>query len=92
VSNRFRDPTLRKEYDAAMQSFRERSRNLFMPDGSRTMGNSFAGMFWRGFDGTKIGAGFIDRASRSTLAYAYYRAGQDARRIAERIVAAGDRP
>jgi hypothetical protein len=88
MSNRFRDPTLRKEYDSAMAMFRAKHRNLFLADGSRpaTPGNSFAAFFWRGYDGTNFGAGFTDRASRQTLGYAYWRAGQDARAAAWHVV------
>lgn len=81
--NRFRDPTLRAEYDKAIAIFRAKGRTFFLADGTRpaTPGNSFASYFWRGFDGTKIGAGFTDRASRATIGYAYYRAGEDARKL-----------
>lgn len=64
-----------------MQMFAARHRNLFQADGARSRGNSVADMFWRGFDGVVLG-GMWDAASKKTLAYAYWRAGQDARKIA----------
>ena len=79
--NRFRDPTMRQQYDAAVRAFGTKHRDLFDANGvRRAPGSSFASFFWRGFDGTQLGAGFIDRASRSTLSYAYWRAGQDMRK------------
>lgn len=70
---------MRDTYDALMSWYATKHRNLFNPDGSRCTGNSSAGMFWRGYDGTTLGKGFTDRASRQTLAYAAWRAGQDAK-------------
>jgi hypothetical protein len=84
--NRFRDRTLRKEYDAAMHAHATRHRDLFRPDGSRNTGSTFASYFWKGFDGIQ-GRGLVnfkDRAARETLAYAYWRAGQDAAKGAHR--------
>lgn len=78
MTNRFKDRTLRKEYDAAAFAFQTKHRNLFYPDGSRCYGSSFASFFWRGFDGICMGK--WDRASKKILAYAYWRAGQDAAR------------
>lgn len=76
--NPFRDPTLRANYEQALVAFLTKDRVLYLPGGVRPQaaGNSFASFFWRGFDGTKIGAGFTDRASKQTLGYAWYRAGQ----------------
>lgn len=81
MPNRFKDPTLRKEYDAAIYQFGIKHRNLFRPDGSPSKDSStFASYFWKGYDGHPgLGIGFDhDRESRSTLSYAYWRAGQDA--------------
>lgn len=81
--NRFRDPTMRAQYDAAVKAFEVKHRNLFMPNGERrrspNMGSSFATYFWKGFDGApQVGIGnFTDADSRKTVAYAYWRAGQD---------------
>ncbi len=83
MTNRFKDPTLRNEYDNATRCFETKHRNLFCSDGSRSMGNSMASFFWRGFDGTQFGAGFTDAASKKILAYAYYRAGQDCAKAAK---------
>lgn len=81
MPNRFRDPTLRKEYAAAAEAYRSKHRNLFLPDGSRCYGSGMASSFWRGFDGTVLGSGW-DAASKKTLSYAYWRAGHDARAAA----------
>lgn len=83
MPNRFKDPTLRKEYDSVMGMYKAKHRSLFYADGSRCLGSSMASAFWRGFNGTTFGAGFIDSASRKTLAYACWRAGQDAKREAD---------
>lgn len=83
--NPFRDPTLRREFDAAVQAYRLRHRDLFI-DGKRrsntdrTIGSSFAQMFWNGYDNIQMGGGFIDAASRQMLGYADYRAGQFCRK------------
>lgn len=83
MNNRFKDPTMRREYDAAMQMFTTRHRNLFMTNGERrrspNYGSSLATYFWGGFDGRTEGMfNFGDKASRNTVAYAHWRAGQDA--------------
>lgn len=78
MSNRFRDPTMRREYDAVVEMFHQEHRNLFH-QGTPTRGSSLAGQFWHGFNGTSLGAGFTDRASKEMLAYAYWRAGRDMR-------------
>lgn len=72
----FRDRTMRANYAGAVKAWETKHPNLFYPDGTRCLGSSMAGAFWRGFDGTQIGAGFTDKASRNTLMYAYYKAGR----------------
>lgn len=75
--NRFRDKTLAKHYDAMVRMFNTQHRDLGTPE-RRCNGNSFAQAFWIGFDGVTVGRGnYSDRASRETLAYPCYRAGQD---------------
>ncbi len=85
--NRFRDHTMRQQYDAAVRAFETKHRDLFVNGTRRTVGgygSSFASAFWHGYDGdTKGVACMSDKASRSTLAYAYYRAGQDCAAIAK---------
>lgn len=77
MSNRFRDPTMRKHYAAMVLAFATGHRDVGTPT-ARCTGNSFASAFWRGFDGVTTGLGaFADRSSRATLAYACYRAGAD---------------
>lgn len=81
MSNRFKNPQLRAQYDSAIVAYQTKTRVLFNPDGTRCTGNGMASMFWRGFDGTKFGNGFTDRASRETFSYASYRAGEDAKKL-----------
>lgn len=83
MSNRFRDKVLKREYDNAMAAYRAHNRTLFNTDGTRSKGNSIAGFFWLGYDGKVQGSGFVDRASRQMVGYAYWRAGQDARKADE---------
>lgn len=68
---------LRKCYDNALIMHETKSRVLFNSDGTRTIGNGIAGVFWRGYDGTTLGLGYVDRSSKETMGYAYWRAGQD---------------
>jgi hypothetical protein len=76
--NTFRDKTLRTNYDAAVLCFETKHRDLFYPDGTECHGSSFASYFWKGFHGVS-GKGLVrfDAASKKTLAYAFWRAGQD---------------
>ena len=81
--NRFIDRTMREQYDAAVRAYTIRHRDLFRADGSQNKGSSFASAFWNGFNGTRLGLGYSDRASRETIGYAYFRAGQDAAAVAK---------
>lgn len=75
----FKDPTLAGHYAGMVRGFETGNRDVGTP-AARCSGNSFASAFWKGFDGITAGLGnFRDRASRKTLAYACYRAGQDCR-------------
>lgn len=76
VHNPFKDPTLKSAFDELVREFTVKHRNLFNTDGQPKKGNSHAEYFWRGFEGEPIGMGFVDNASKKTLAYAYWRAGQ----------------
>lgn len=81
--NHFRNRVMRAQYDGAVKAFEMKHRDLFLPDGTprrtsnMTIGSSFASYFWHGYNGTLIGRGFTDAASREMLGYAIYRAGQD---------------
>lgn len=66
---------MHREYEALVNAYEAGGRVLFYPDGSRCRGNAWATNFWMGFDGQ--GGDKWDRASRATLAYAHWRAGQD---------------
>lgn len=65
----FRDAAMRRSYEACVAAYREKG-SAYMVEG-----NSAAGMFRRGFTGQH--AGTWDAASRKTVAYAAFRAGQD---------------
>jgi hypothetical protein len=81
MTNRFRDPAMRRQYDACVASFRIRHPDLIRTSGTRCRGNGFATYFWRGYDG--LTRPVWDTNSRRTPAYACYRAGQDVRRLVE---------
>ena len=81
MSNRFRDLTMRRQYDACLLSFRTRHPDLIRPSGVRCRGNATATHFWRGYEGRVRPT--WDANSRRTPAYACYRAGQDVRRFVE---------
>lgn len=75
--NRFKNPTLRKQYDLLVQAFLTGHRDIGTPE-RRCRGNSLATHFWRGYDNTLEGLPYFkDRASRQLPVYAAYRAGQD---------------
>lgn len=80
MKNPFRNKMMREAYDSCMEMVMLNHPTLFNRDGSRCTENGIGSMFWRGYDGTKFGAGFIDPASKRTLAYAYYRAGKNLRK------------
>lgn len=65
----FRDLGMRRGYEACVEAYRAKGA-AYMEEG-----NSAAGMFRRGFTGAHVGK--WDAASRKTLAYAQFRAGQD---------------
>lgn len=79
--NPFTDRTRRRTYDAVVECYVTRHRDIVYPDGSRCRGNSWATAFWRGYDGhTKP---VWDRASKQTPGYACYRAGLAVRRAVD---------
>jgi len=82
--NRFRDPSMRQNYDAAVRAFETKHRDLFV-NGERRRpliglggakgagyGSSFAEWFWKGYDGARLMQG-----SEKLVGYAFYRAGMD---------------
>lgn len=75
-ANPFRNVSMRINFDVLVETYKCGGRVLFAADGRENRGSSMADMFWRGFYGKTIGAGFTDRASREMLAYAHWRAGQ----------------
>lgn len=86
LTNPFREKMMRSQWEAAVLGYSTQHRNFFHASGARCQGNSFANAFWAGFDGMTTGRGNYDRASRRTIAYAYYRAGQDVRRAVDEHV------
>lgn len=91
MPNRFKDATMRREYDSVMHMFWTKHRNLFLPNGERSTGSSVSSFFWQGYDGKVMGAGW-DAASKKMIGYAYWRAGQDAKRLHERELKRGGLP
>jgi len=77
MSNRFKDKTLRREYDSMVQAFETKHSVLFHKDGTRTNGNSWAAGFWHGFDNDLPATRFPPGPNRTILAYAHFRAGRD---------------
>ena len=86
MSNPFKNAVMRKEYDAAKFAFDAKHANLFINGQCRShvdqnIGSTFADYFWAGFDGFTQGRFDMTRSgSEGMVAYAYYRAGQDAAR------------
>jgi hypothetical protein len=78
MANRFKNPMLRKQYDACVSCYRKKHRDLVRADGTPHRGNTIAVSFWRGYEGAKVN---WDAYSRSAPIYAAYRAGQDIRAI-----------
>lgn len=84
VTNPFRNKHMRQAFDDAVSMFNTRHKNLFLADGvTPHRGNSWAGMFWRGYEGTQIGV--WDRASKQQLAYATWCAGKAVRAALARV-------
>jgi hypothetical protein len=90
MTNRFKDPTMRANYEGAVKAYEMQHRDLFWNGQRRgkdgvTHGSSLSTFFWRGFD--NVGAigngGKWDAESKRTLVYAYYRAGQDCAKAAK---------
>lgn len=69
----FRDAGMLRAYEACVAAYRAKGAAYLAE------GNSAADMFRRGFTGTHTGV--WDAASRKTLAYAHFRAGQDCARL-----------
>lgn len=77
--NRFKDPTLSRAYLSLTASYFAKDAILFSKAGERATVNRAAEMFWQGFDGREKEGGW-DASSKRTIGYAYWRAGQDARK------------
>lgn len=77
VRNPFRAKFMREAFDNMVGAYNCRSPLLFGPDGNPHRGNSWAGMFWRGHEGSQIGV--WDRASKQNGSYPVWRAGQAVR-------------
>lgn len=83
MANRFKDLTMRREYESTIAMFMQEHRNLF-GNGAPHRGSSLASQFWHGFYGTHLGTGFTDRTSKQLVAYAYWSAGRDMRAALEK--------
>lgn len=74
MPNRFRNPTMRAQYDILVKAYNDKSVHLFHKDGSQKRGSSIATYFWKGFNDTPTN---WCRESKTWVAYACFRAGQD---------------
>lgn len=88
MANRFKNPILKQAYDNCIKMFETKHETLFNKGGFQSAGNGIANSFWKGYNGTVFGAGW-DAESKDTLAYAYWRAGED---ISKRITKAKPKP
>ena len=76
MSNRFKNPQLRKIYDTMIELAADPSSELFNAHGLRRSGGSHRNAFWAGYDGitpTWVVPG--------TMGHACWRAGQDFRKM-----------
>lgn len=78
MSNPFRNPLKRKQFDSLLVAFENKNKILFTRDGLPNHGNSFAAHFWAGHDGIN-GGRFRpnDPQYRAVPSYVFYRAGQE---------------
>jgi hypothetical protein len=83
VRNPFRAKFMREAFDNMVDAYSSRSPLLFAPDGKPHRGNSWAGMFWRGYEGSQVGV--WDRASKQNGSYPVWRAGKEVRAALARV-------
>lgn len=83
VRNPFRATFMREAFDNMVVAYNSRSPLLFLADGTPHRGNSWAGMFWRGFEGSQVGV--WDRASKQNGSYPVWRAGLAVRATIARV-------
>lgn len=76
MANRFKNPMLRRQYDACISCYRTAHRDLIRADGEPHRGNNIAVYFWRGYEGVFVN---WDAATRAAPIYAAYCAGRDIR-------------
>ena len=72
VRNPFKTPFMRRNFDAAIETYDTKHKDLIRESGVRCNGNSWAHHFWNGFDE-------VDRdytGIKDSAAYAMYRAGR----------------
>lgn len=77
MANPFRNPALRRAYDAISQAHARRDSELFWVDGTAVRGSPASNAFWDGFEGVECLK--PTREEQATPAYACWRAGRDAR-------------
>jgi len=76
--SRFRNPVMRNNYDAMVNKYQLRHSDLFTAELIPHMGAGGGQAFWLGYQGKTMGRGFVGK-DKQTMAYAYWRAGQDCR-------------
>lgn len=74
VRNPFKSEFMRANYDAAIKTYDDMHPSFIYENGRRCLGSTWAGNFWRGFDGIERN---WDAASKQSAAYAMWCAGRD---------------
>ena len=79
MTNPFRNPLSRKQFDQCLEMYETKHRNFFLPDGSPHRNNSFAAAFWAGYNGLKTGL-WDYSSNKAQIDYIFYRAGQEVKK------------
>ena len=69
----FKTEEMRRPFDEAVRCYRMERKTLFNGNGTRSYAGHEASMFWRGFDGVRVGA--WDAPASRSRAYAFWKAG-----------------
>jgi hypothetical protein len=78
MSNPFRHPLKRKQFDMLIAAFEQKDKMLFTRESLPHRNNSFAASFWAGYNGLTGGLFHPDDPKyREMAAYVFYRAGQE---------------
>ena len=80
VRNPFRSPYMRQNFDAAIETYDAKHKDLIRESGVRCNGNSWAHHFWNGFD--LVGSDYT--GIKDSAAHAMFRAGKAIREALEK--------